>query len=67
MKIFDFLQMQEDFPLNGKIDDVFLTKELAKQKLEKGKDDTITYYKIINVSKNGNIEYVMNFDTLEEV
>lgn len=67
MMMVDFLQLPEEIPTTGKVGDIFFTQELAKQKTDKNKGDTIVYYKIINVTEKGNIEYVVAYDILEEV
>ena len=60
-----FMSLPEDIPTTGMIGDMFLTKTLARQKTEKKKGDSISYYGIISVRENGNIEYMMYDDILE--
>jgi hypothetical protein len=66
MNYSELQNIPETYPEQGKIGDIFLLGNLASQKDDKKKGDTISYYKIISVKENGNIEYTTMFDVLEE-
>jgi hypothetical protein len=66
MKFYEFQSIQDDYPEKAKVGDRFLTGSLIEQRQQKRKGDMITYYEIISINQNGNIEYMTMFDTLED-
>ena len=64
MTVQEFTQLPEIIPEKGKVGDCFLTPKLVEQKTGKKAGEEVSYYQIIRVSSNGNIEYITKYDVL---
>lgn len=68
MKISEFKRIKEfedPSDATGEIDDIFMAGEnMISQKVKKSIGQEITYYKIINKDKFGNIMYIPIYDKL---
>jgi hypothetical protein len=66
MNFNEFQNIPEQFPEQGRVGNKFLLGSLIEQKNQKKKGDTISYYEVIQVNYNGNIEYTTMFDVFED-